>query len=118
MEEEKALPLVALTLALCHSHHHRNHHIFSSKLYGGSKEGVGLLSYIAVSLMHCSSSVDLEVKDKCIFLFLNLVTKKRTCCNLFLCFELTVATPKQIREHMQEEGLTNDEVKSHLQVTY
>ncbi|CAH2036243.1 unnamed protein product [Thlaspi arvense] len=26
-----------------------------------------------------------------------------------------VATPKQIREHMQEEGLTNDEVKSHLQ---
>jgi SHAQKYF class myb-like DNA-binding protein len=30
---------------------------------------------------------------------------------------ITVATPKQIREHMQEEGLTNDEVKSHLQVT-
>ncbi|CAN6998190.1 unnamed protein product [Brassica rapa subsp. trilocularis] len=28
---------------------------------------------------------------------------------------ITVATPKQIREHMQEEGLTNDEVKSHLQ---
>uniref|UniRef100_A0A1J3J8V8 Protein PHR1-LIKE 1 n=1 Tax=Noccaea caerulescens TaxID=107243 RepID=A0A1J3J8V8_NOCCA len=26
-----------------------------------------------------------------------------------------VATPKQIREHMQEDGLTNDEVKSHLQ---
>ncbi|KAF3583356.1 hypothetical protein F2Q69_00029603 [Brassica cretica] len=26
-----------------------------------------------------------------------------------------VATPKQIREHMQEESLTNDEVKSHLQ---
>lgn len=31
-------------------------------------------------------------------------------------FERTVATPKQIREHMQEEDLTNDEVKSHLQV--
>ncbi|KAG6408888.1 hypothetical protein SASPL_131914 [Salvia splendens] len=26
-----------------------------------------------------------------------------------------VATPKQIREHMQVDGLTNDEVKSHLQ---
>ena len=26
------------------------------------------------------------------------------------------ATPKQIRELMQVEGLTNDEVKSHLQV--
>uniref|UniRef100_A0A2P2JI18 Uncharacterized protein MANES_12G093900 n=1 Tax=Rhizophora mucronata TaxID=61149 RepID=A0A2P2JI18_RHIMU len=29
-----------------------------------------------------------------------------------------VATPKQIREHMQEDGLTNDEVKSHLQVSF
>jgi len=27
-----------------------------------------------------------------------------------------VATPKQIRELMQVVGLTNDEVKSHLQV--
>lgn len=27
-----------------------------------------------------------------------------------------VATPKQIRELMQVDGLTNDEVKSHLQV--
>ena len=31
------------------------------------------------------------------------------------CF--AVATPKQIRELMQVEGLTNDEVKSHLQVS-
>lgn len=31
------------------------------------------------------------------------------------CF-FSVATPKQIRELMQVEGLTNDEVKSHLQV--
>lgn len=29
----------------------------------------------------------------------------------------TVATPKQIRELMKVDGLTNDEVKSHLQVT-
>ena len=28
----------------------------------------------------------------------------------------TVATPKQIRELMKVDGLTNDEVKSHLQV--
>jgi len=28
-----------------------------------------------------------------------------------------VATPKQIREFMKVDGLTNDEVKSHLQVT-
>jgi len=27
-----------------------------------------------------------------------------------------VATPKQIRELMKVDGLTNDEVKSHLQV--
>lgn len=27
-----------------------------------------------------------------------------------------MATPKQIRELMKVEGLTNDEVKSHLQV--
>jgi SHAQKYF class myb-like DNA-binding protein len=30
---------------------------------------------------------------------------------------VTVATPKQIREVMQVDGLTNDEVKSHLQVS-
>jgi SHAQKYF class myb-like DNA-binding protein len=29
-----------------------------------------------------------------------------------------VATPKQIREMMKVDGLTNDEVKSHLQVIY
>lgn len=29
---------------------------------------------------------------------------------------LAVATPKQIRDIMQVDGLTNDEVKSHLQV--
>jgi hypothetical protein len=28
-----------------------------------------------------------------------------------------VATPKQIRELMRVDGLTNDEVKSHLQVS-
>jgi len=28
-----------------------------------------------------------------------------------------VATPKQIRDLMKVDGLTNDEVKSHLQVT-
>lgn len=31
-------------------------------------------------------------------------------------FFFAVATPKQIRELMQVDGLTNDEVKSHLQV--
>jgi len=30
---------------------------------------------------------------------------------------IAVATPKQIREVMQVDGLTNDEVKSHLQVS-
>lgn len=30
----------------------------------------------------------------------------------------TVATPKQIRELMKVDGLTNDEVKSHLQVLF
>lgn len=29
---------------------------------------------------------------------------------------LSAATPKQIRELMKVDGLTNDEVKSHLQV--
>ena len=32
-------------------------------------------------------------------------------------FFYAVATPKQIRELMKVDGLTNDEVKSHLQVT-
>lgn len=31
-------------------------------------------------------------------------------------FVFAVATPKQIRELMKVDGLTNDEVKSHLQV--
>lgn len=31
---------------------------------------------------------------------------------------IAVATPKQIRELMKVDGLTNDEVKSHLQVTF
>ena len=32
------------------------------------------------------------------------------------CLDDSVATPKQIRELMKVDGLTNDEVKSHLQV--
>lgn len=35
-----------------------------------------------------------------------------------LLLSFPVATPKQIRELMQVDGLTNDEVKSHLQVTF
>ncbi|WZZ72247.1 hypothetical protein YC2023_083617 [Brassica napus] len=35
---------------------------------------------------------------------------------LFLNYPLIVATPKQIRDIMKVDGLTNDEVKSHLQV--
>lgn len=31
---------------------------------------------------------------------------------------IAVATPKQIRELMKVDGLTNDEVKSHLQVSF
>jgi len=31
---------------------------------------------------------------------------------------IAAATPKQIRELMQVDGLTNDEVKSHLQVSF
>lgn len=34
----------------------------------------------------------------------------------FFLLDCTVATPKQIRELMKVDGLTNDEVKSHLQV--
>jgi len=39
---------------------------------------------------------------------------------LFGPFVLSIAaaTPKQIRELMQVDGLTNDEVKSHLQVSF
>ena len=33
-----------------------------------------------------------------------------------MVFFLAAATPKQIRELMKVDGLTNDEVKSHLQV--
>jgi len=36
--------------------------------------------------------------------------------NSRLCLRAAVATPKQIRELMKVDGLTNDEVKSHLQV--
>lgn len=36
---------------------------------------------------------------------------------VIICFIWAVATPKQIRDHMKVDGLTNDEVKSHLQVT-
>lgn len=35
---------------------------------------------------------------------------------VFFCFCSIGATPKQIREVMNVDGLTNDEVKSHLQV--
>lgn len=35
---------------------------------------------------------------------------------LILILDFAVATPKQIRELMKVDGLTNDEVKSHLQV--
>lgn len=37
--------------------------------------------------------------------------------NLKLLVSFPVATPKQIRELMQVDGLTNDEVKSHLQAS-
>lgn len=36
---------------------------------------------------------------------------------LFHSIMIAVATPKQIREVMKVDGLTNDEVKSHLQVS-
>lgn len=35
---------------------------------------------------------------------------------IILVHFFAVATPKQIRELMKVDGLTNDEVKSHLQV--
>jgi hypothetical protein len=38
--------------------------------------------------------------------------------NKICFFFVKVATPKQIRELMKVDGLTNDEVKSHLQVNY
>lgn len=37
---------------------------------------------------------------------------------LILILDYAVATPKQIRELMKVDGLTNDEVKSHLQVGF
>lgn len=37
---------------------------------------------------------------------------------MFLVVLWAVATPKQIRELMQIEDLTNDQVKSHLQVDF
>lgn len=37
---------------------------------------------------------------------------------IFLDVMIAVATPKQIRELMKVDGLTNDEVKSHLQVSF
>ncbi|KAK4484267.1 hypothetical protein RD792_011493 [Penstemon davidsonii] len=47
-------------------------------------------------------------------LFNNLVVHM-SIINLLSYFDCTVATPKQIRELMKVDGLTNDEVKSHLQ---
>lgn len=43
----------------------------------------------------------------------------QTVCgiDLIVSFPFAVATPKQIRDLMQVDGLTNDEVKSHLQVS-
>lgn len=38
-------------------------------------------------------------------------------CKANWFFSFVAATPKQIREKMQVDGLTNDEVKSHLQVS-
>lgn len=51
-----------------------------------------------------------------IFTFHNLQRSPEiliSCCSTMIA----VATPKQIREVMKVDGLTNDEVKSHLQVS-
>lgn len=49
-----------------------------------------------------------------------LLLRSYCCCSflvlMFICCG-AVATPKQIKELMKVDGLTNDEVKSHLQVS-
>lgn len=47
----------------------------------------------------------------------NIIRIVITTLIIFIKFK-TVATPKQIRELMKVDGLTNDEVKSHLQVSF
>lgn len=50
-----------------------------------------------------------------VLLYLILYVHKFIEADLFGLM-IAVATPKQIRELMKVDGLTNDEVKSHLQV--
>ncbi|XVF30664.1 hypothetical protein REPUB_Repub16aG0077800 [Reevesia pubescens] len=59
---------------------------------------------------HLSGIGDLSMLSRCL-----VVLRVST---IFSCFDLIiVATPKQIRELMKVEGLTKDDVNSHLQVT-
>lgn len=52
------------------------------------------------------------------FLGMELYIYIHTLELIFLDVMIAVATPKQIRELMKVDGLTNDEVKSHLQVSF
>ncbi|MFQ6648694.1 hypothetical protein Gotur_021446 [Gossypium turneri] len=74
------------------------------------------------ALQQLGGSQGEEIKEQFRFLFQVgldcLLFKPSKIRNLELClyaYVYVLATPKQIRELMQVDGLTNDEVKSHLQ---
>lgn len=49
----------------------------------------------------------------------DMIFNSKLISNLIvILLDSAVATPKQIRELMKVDGLTNDEVKSHLQVCH
>lgn len=81
-----------------------------------------------LNLYRCTDGC-LEIRSRLVFLqFLCVGILLAFCSGVYVGFELhkfnftdtgcgcAVATPKQIRELMKVDGLTNDEVKSHLQV--
>ena len=59
----------------------------------------------------------LEIESRILHLHFCSLIQLSEVSNSILLGHFAVATPKQIRELMQVDGLTNDEVKSHLQVS-
>lgn len=71
-----------------------------------------------ISIWFVFAYVLCNLDPNCVKFWLDKEIQTSLCCNSDCALWFAAATPKQIRELMQVDGLTNDEVKSHLQVHF
>ncbi|CAN6545157.1 unnamed protein product [Malus baccata var. baccata] len=91
---------------------------FYEKFYGF--KGVKFVKRTILSSFDIDSDGKMDTNEDFKSVFLEMLHREICVGHSLLCvgqsLQVQAATPKQIRELMKFDGLTNDEVKSHLQV--